>query len=255
LRLCDNRPSCPLAYARGSFSPRTHAAYSSTWVHEPRPSGSGHLAWKSALLGLLLALSGFAATLDRLAVSVGKDVITENDVLRAVRVAAFLDQKPLDTRGDVKRKAAERLVDQLLLLREAMQNRAVLPGPEEGAKLLEQSKTEFSSPEAYREALKKYEVTEQEVENHLLTGFQTLQYTDQRFRPEVQVSEDDLREFYQFISAGFRRDANNRIPSFEDSREQVRQLLVEQRVMQALEAWLSTARTQVGVMYRERVFE
>lgn len=246
----DNGSACPLDYARGSCA----VAYTS----EPRPSGSGRRALQFSLLSLIALLNTgtvLAATLDRLAVSVGKDVITENDVLRELRISALLDQRAADIRGDTKRKAAERLVDQLLMLREAMQNRAVLPGPEEGAKLLEQVKTQFGSPEAYRAALQKYEVTEQELSNHLLTGLQTLQYTDLRFRPEIQISEEDLREFYQFISAGFRRDANNQIPSFEESREQVRQLLVEQRVTQALEAWLSISRTQVGVMYRERVFE
>ena len=57
--------------------------------------------------------------LDRIAVTVGKQVITESDVIRDVRVAAFLDQKPVDLSGAEKRKAADRLVDQYLILQEA----------------------------------------------------------------------------------------------------------------------------------------
>ena len=44
--------------------------------------------------------------LDRIAVTVEKQVITESDVIRYLRVAAFLDDKPVDLSGPAKRTAA-----------------------------------------------------------------------------------------------------------------------------------------------------
>ena len=71
-------------------------------------------------LALAAVSTGLAETLDRIAVSVGQDVITESKVILDLRVAAFLEGKPLDLSTPARRKSAERLVDQLLILREAV---------------------------------------------------------------------------------------------------------------------------------------
>ena len=79
------------------------------------------------LLIAVLITALHAEILDRIAVTVGKHVITEGDILLDLRIAAFLDQKAVDASGDQKRKTADRLVDQYLLLQEASTSRQVLP--------------------------------------------------------------------------------------------------------------------------------
>ena len=44
--------------------------------------------------------------LDRIAVTVDRQIIAESDVIRFLRVAAFLDDKPVDLSGPSKRTAA-----------------------------------------------------------------------------------------------------------------------------------------------------
>src|SRR3984885_8109581 len=77
-----------------------------------------------------------AETLDRIAVSIGREVITESQVILDLRVAAFLDRKPVDLSGPAKRQAAERLVDQILILREAVDSHVTLPSTEATAGLV-----------------------------------------------------------------------------------------------------------------------
>jgi parvulin-like peptidyl-prolyl isomerase len=208
----------------------------------------------AALILVLVASTASGVTLDRIAATVGKRVILESDVLRDLRITAFLDQKPIDESGDAKRKAAERLVDQVLILREAMENRVLLPGDDEGEKLLESAKMQYGAADEYRAALARYGIREAELREHLLAGYRTLQFTDLRFRPEVRVSEDELREFYELLIAGGRR-GNEPVPSFEDSREQVEKLVSDQKVIRALDSWLASTRVQMGVGYRDKVFE
>jgi hypothetical protein len=208
-------------------------------------------------IGWLLAcvFSAQSVTLDRIAASVGKHVILESDVLRSLRIVAFLDQKPVDMSAAARRRAVERLVDQELILREAVENRAVLPGDEEAAQLLEPVKLQYGPDEEYGAALASLAVSEDELRAHLLAAYRTLRFTEARFRPEVQVSEDELRDFYQLLAAGWRRGRDGGIPAFDDAREQVERLVVEQKVTQALDAWLASARVQAGVTYRDKVLE
>lgn len=208
------------------------------------------------LIGIVLwTIGGNAAILDRIAVTVGKHVIAESDVLRDLRVAAFLDQKPVELGGDEKRKAADRLVDQFLILQEATFSRMPLPTPENSAPLMEQVKSGYAGDEAYHAALTRYQITEEDVASHLLAGARAMRYTDLRFRPEIQLSDEELRDFYDTLAAEWRQKDPDKVPSFEASREQVEKLMTDQRTAQALDRWLGTQRNGTQILYREQVFQ
>ena len=98
-----------------------------------------------------------AETLDRIAVTVGQEVITESQVILDLRVAAFLDRKPVDLSGAAKRQAAARLVDQLLILREAVDSHVTLPSTEAAAGLVEP----YAAESGYQADLKRYGISEQ----------------------------------------------------------------------------------------------
>ncbi len=206
-------------------------------------------------IAFALMAAAHAAVLDRIAVTVGKQVITESDVIRDLRVSAFLDQKPLDLSGEQKRKAADRLVDQLLILQEASFSRASLAETEEAKKMLDQIRTSlFASEAEYRDALNRYGISEADVINQLLAGLRAMRFTDLRFRPEVQLSDDELRDRYEKLAVESRKKGA-KVPDFESSREQVEKLLTDERTAQALDRWLGTQRTEIQILYREQAFK
>ena len=210
------------------------------------------------LICVYLCLSAallFGEVLDRIAVVVGKHVIAESEVLRDLRVAAFLDQAPLDLSPEKKRKAAARLVDQFLILEEAVFSRFTLPTEVEAEDLLGQVKSQYASDAEYRAALGRYQVSEPEVIEQLLDGLRTSRFTDLRFRPEIQSSDEDLHDFYNTLVDQWKRENRSVIPSFEDSRSTVERILLEQRSMQALDRWLGASRTETRILYREEVFK
>ncbi len=204
--------------------------------------------------GLVWALAGGssaqAETLDRIAVTVGQDVITESQVILDLRVAAFLDRKPVDLSGAAKRQAAARLVDQLLILREAVDSHVTLPSTEAAAGLVEP----YAAESGYQADLKRYGISERDLAEHLLAGLRTLTFTDLRFRPEIQVSPEDVRSYYDQLA---RKPASAAAPlgSFEATRDQIEKLLLEQRVLEALDNWLATARSAANIQYRDKAFE
>jgi hypothetical protein len=191
-----------------------------------------------------------AETLDRVAVSVGQEVITESRVILDLRVVAFLERKPVDLGGAAKRQSAERLVDQLLILREAVDSHVTLPSTEASAGLV----APYAAESGYRANLERYGIAEGDLAAHLLAGLRTLTFTDLRFRPDVQVSPEDIRTYYDKMTAQA-GPAAAPIPSFEASREQIEKLLTEQKVIEALDEWLMTARSTASIRYREKAFE
>ncbi len=192
-----------------------------------------------------------AQVLDRIAVTVDKQVITESDVVRFLRVAAFLDDKPADLSGAAKRTAAKDLVDQALMDMDAEDGHLPLSTPQDVPPMLQQAKAQYPNDAAYQAALKKYNVTEQDVENHLLAGLRALRFADLRFRPEVQISDQDLHAAYDKFVAEWRASHKEPPASFDASRANLEKLLTDQRTLQLLDQWLETARTEKHVDYRE----
>src|SRR3954468_22691039 len=103
---------------------------------------------------LLLSLSLSAAVVDRIAVVVGKAVITETEVLQEARLEAFLNQTPLDLSAQARKTAAERLVDQQLVRNEMRIGNYSKPKPAEVDSMLGNFRKEnFKSEAEYRAAL------------------------------------------------------------------------------------------------------
>jgi hypothetical protein len=192
--------------------------------------------------------------LDRIAVTVDKEVITESDIIRFIRVAAFLDDKPVDLSGASKRTAAKALVDQAIMLMDAADSHFTLLSPQEVPPMLQQVKAQYPTEEAYQAALKKYGITDQDVQNHLLNGLRALRFADVRFRPEVQISDQDLHAAYDRFVAEWRATHREPPASFDESRANLEKLLTGQRTMQSLDQWLDMARMQRRIEYREEVF-
>ena len=203
-----------------------------------------------AVLPLLASLLAQGETLDRIAVTVGRHVISERDILQGIRISAFIDGKPAEVNSEQKRKAADRLIDQYLVLEDAASTRTTLPSATEAGAILASIKTRYGSDLAYRSALGQAQITEEELLEHLLRGLQMLRYTDLRFRPEVQLSDENLRAFYDKLA-----QKGDPVRSFEASRPEIEKLLTDQQTMQALDRWLGMTRSETTILYRDAVFQ
>ena len=215
---------------------------------------TGALAFAALAFGTSAGTAAAQIVLDQIAVTVDGQVITESDLTRYLRVAAFLDSKPVDLSPMARRASASALVDQALMMTEAADSHFSLPSPQDIPALLEQVKAGYSSQAAYEDALKRYRITEQDLGNHLLAGARALRFTDLRFLPEVQIPDSELRAAYDKYVAEWRTTHAGTPPSFEESRADLEKLLTSQHTLQDLDQWLETARKQKHVEYREAAF-
>jgi hypothetical protein len=191
-----------------------------------------------------------AGTIDRLAVTVGMHVISESDVIADIRLAAFIDGTRPEITIEAKRKAADRLVDQYLVLQDADLARAPLPTEADLGPMLQPIRARYGSDMEFSEALRQAGITEHELRAHLLAGLQMLRYADLRFRPEVLISEQDLEDYYEQLKPKLGPNP----PRFEEAREEVERLVSGERTLQAMDAWLSMARSDTSILYHEEAF-
>lgn len=206
------------------------------------------------MVGALCAAPfAYGETLDRIAVTVGRHVISEHDILQDIRLSAFIDSKQPDFSAEQKRKAADRLIDQYLVLQDAAMTRTPVPSAADASAMLAPIKARYASEQEYRSALAQARITDEELAEYLLAGLRMLRYTDLRFRPEVEISEEALHAYYDKLTANAGSSAAH--PTFEASRNDIEKLLTEQQTMQALDRWLAMTRSETAVVYHEAAFK
>lgn len=210
------------------------------------------------LLAALLAVpAARAEIIDRIAASVGNLVITASDLDRQIRVAAFLDRTRPDFSPAARRAMAERMVDQKLILRELDNSRYPPPAASEVDPIFDKFKTDnFPSDEDYRRALAAGGVTEQDVKDALLWQRRLLRFIDVRFRPGVQVSAQDVQDYFTKVVEPAARAAHPGQPvSLDDYRGQIEEKLTGDRVDQQMNAWLENARKRTEVVFHAEAFQ
>ncbi len=206
------------------------------------------------MLLLLTASALSAETLDRIAVTIGRQVIAESQIIEEMRVASFIEGQTPDLSGPSKRKTAERLVERSLVERELSLTRYTPIEAAGVADLLDQVRSKFPTGDAFREALREAKVSAGQVERYLQLQVQLLRFIDYRFRPSVRVTEDEIAELYEKQSAEWKIKRSDPPPSLEASRTDLVAVLTRERADRALDRWLGEARTREQIVYREAVF-
>jgi hypothetical protein len=210
---------------------------------------------------LLCALATVPAArpeiIDRVAVSVGNSAITLTDLEREIRLTAFLNGTKPQFDPKTKRATAERMVEQKLIRRELELSR--YPTPESSAvdsELDDFRKMHFQTDAEFQQALSEAGITEKEVRDELLWQLTLLRFVGIRFRPSVQVSEDEVREYFDGTVKPVAQAANpGQTVTLDQYREDIEDTLVGQRADQALDKWLKDTRQRTEIVYHDEVFQ
>jgi hypothetical protein len=193
--------------------------------------------------------------IDRIAISVGNQVITESQIEEEIRLTAFLNQEKLNLDIAEKRKAAGRLIEQALVKRDLEFSRYPLPALGEADQPLEAIKARYTTDQDYTQALQAYAITEDALKRRLWWQATFLRFIDYRFRPGIQISGAEIQAYYQQQLAKWKQENLNPVPSLEDIRASIEQTLTEQRIDQALDRWLEDTRSQVVVRYHDEALQ
>jgi peptidyl-prolyl cis-trans isomerase SurA len=197
-----------------------------------------------------------AVVIDRIAVIAGKRLIKASDIDRDLRVTAFLNREPLVFTPDAKRKAAERLVDQSIIREEIASGGFSAAQYGEATAMQESLRRDRyqNSVPRFREALTQYGLTEPELHDQLRWQLTVLRFIDERFRPGILVSDEDVRKYYDDHLADLRRQYPNG-SGFDALATQIRSSLEGEKINEEFEAWLQEARRRDHVEYKLGAFE
>jgi peptidyl-prolyl cis-trans isomerase SurA len=192
-----------------------------------------------------------AEIIDRMVAVVNGHVILQSEVEEAARLEFLLDGKPLDELTAKNLDAArERLIDQALLQQQIVTTAQLDPTPEELAAKVHDVRAQITgaSPDGKWQAmLAAYGVTEQDVEQQIISQIRVLRFVDLRFRGLVRVDKTAIATYYQDVLVPQLQKQGAAVPTVDKVSDRITQILVEQRIDGLLNAWLQTLRSQTHI--------
>jgi hypothetical protein len=206
-----------------------------------------------SLLLLVAAVSSHAEIIDRIAVTVANRVVTESEIYRQIRITAFLNGEKPDFSEENKRRTADRLVEQELIRREIETTRYI-SAEADSEPLYQKFRKQYKDDVAYHRALAEYSVTDEDVKEAFEWQATFLEFVAARFRPGVQLTDAELKEYYDAELAPKLAAAGEK-SSFEEAKKDVESILTQRRVDNALDRWLGQARTQTRIRYHREVLQ
>ncbi len=203
------------------------------------------MQWRPGAVLMCLCTALQADIVDRIAASVGHEVITESQVADQIRVTSFIEGVAPDFGPENKRKVLERLIDQTLIHREVEFTRFQNSGAAEVAPLWKQLEQRFHDEGA------NCGVSEKQVMAQLTWQLTLLQFIEYRFQPAVRVTNAEIRQEYRRQANAWREKNKSDPPSLDQMRADVEKIVRQRLTDSALDRWLGEVRTQNTILYRE----
>jgi len=210
----------------------------------------------SILLGVVVLLATVPCLLageiiDGVAATVDRKPILRSDWDEDVRFEAFMHQKRLADVSESERVAAlQRLIDRRLLDAQMADQGALRPSDKELNADVAKLRKQFagaSDDARWQALLSSYGLTEARLAAHLQEQVRVMNFIDVQLRPNVRIQDAEVQAYYQKQLLADLQQAGARPVSFAEIEPKIRELLVQQRMDEMLDAWLHNLRQQSHV--------
>ena len=209
-------------------------------------------------VALFCVRAGYAVIIDRMAVSVGNRVITESDLIREIRVTAFLNGAEPDLSPAGKRATADRMVEQELIRTELETSRYPLPAAAEVAAGAREVQTGAlpDAAEYQRAGCRRPASPNRTSKTSCCGSARCCGSSRSASAPRVQVSDQDIQDYFDKVVEPAAKAAHPGQPvALEDFRDRIEQTLTGQREDREMDTWLKEARRRTEIVYHAEAFQ
>lgn len=187
-----------------------------------------------------------ASLRDRIVAVVDGDPILQSDVDRAMVLAGLARGNGSGER-EQRRKVLDGLVEERLRIHEVERYGFEQVPVEMIAQQVETIRTKFGSDEELRRRLQALGMTMEGLEQLVAQQLQVLVYVDELLGARVFVGLEEIEAYYQRTLAPQLRTENKPIPPLDEVREQIREVLRQQRLNEELQRWTAELRRRADV--------
>jgi len=196
------------------------------------------------IIGMALALPwpAGAEVVDRIVAVVDRHAITLSEAERARRL------QQLKGGEDVQMtQIVDQLIESYLIEREVKRYPAPPVTEEEVSRAVDALGVSMGSEEALLEALSDQEMDLDALEHLLRRQLVISHYLDNRFRSLIYVNDEEIREYYDGEVVADLITSAEPAPELEMIEDVIRQILVEKKFNERVDAWIESLRSRARV--------
>jgi len=200
---------------------------------------------RSLLLLACLALPASAVTVDRIAATVDRQVLTVSEITQMVDIRFFA--RTTQDEEDHRRNVLDALIAQALRYRDVERfSPQEIPADAIEARLLEIQRR-FSSEEEFAAAVAQTELSLDEVRALVKRQLQVEAYIQERFAPLVFISNEDIEAYYRGPWTEQRRERGLSVPPLSAVRDEIRIAVRGSRLEEEIGKWTAQLRARADV--------
>src|SRR5260370_14422270 len=189
-----------------------------------------------AAFSLLVAFPLGAATIDRIAALVDRQVLTVSEISQMIEIR-FFPRTTGWSDDDYRKNILDALIAQALRFRDVERFGAEDVSKDAIESRLLQIQQRFPSQAEFTAALQRAELTLDEDQALIKRQLQLETYIQERFAPMIFVSTDEIETYYRTTWSEQRRARGLPIPQQSEVQDEIRTLLKSTRLEQEVERW------------------
>jgi hypothetical protein len=183
-----------------------------------------------------------AQPIDGVAARIEDDIVTESEVRE---LAAF--QKLVDGKSKPREELLRELADQWLIRNEAMTAKYNRPSAADVDRAYAEFVKQFPSPEEFEKRRAEVGLTESAVRRLIAQQLYLSRFIDYRFRPEAQVSDEQVDAYYQNEFAPQLKARKESVPPLDDVEDTIREVLIQRAINDRATKWLDDTRDRLRI--------
>jgi len=215
------------------------------------PRTAGRLALALGALLLLARAPGAAAAAepqlrDRVVAVVDGDPILQTDIDRAIAFGGVAAQAGEGER-ELRRRVLDTIIEERLRIHEVQRYGFEQVPVEMITKQVEQIRGRFASEDAFRHRLGELGMQLDGLEQLVAQQLQVMVYVDELLGARVFVGLEEIESYYRKTLVPELQAKKQQVPPLEDVREQIRDVLRQQRLNEELQRWTAELRSRADV--------
>lgn len=186
--------------------------------------------------------SSVPLVVDRIVAHIEGDIITESEERE---LAAY--QQLVDGHSETGDQILNELIEQWVVNNEATSTQFPQPAESEVNREIGRIQALFPNQQAYDARLAELGLTPGDVKRIVTREIYLARYLDYKFRPAVQVSDDDIAKYYREQLVPAMAAKGQKAPPLSSVTDQIRELLIQKGVNQRADSWFDETKSRLKI--------
>ncbi|HSS48384.1 MAG TPA: hypothetical protein VLX28_05505 [Thermoanaerobaculia bacterium] len=184
---------------------------------------------------------------DKVLAVVDEDPVLASDVERVVKLG-LQPPNPGETAEQHRKRVLNALVEERLRFHEIDRYGLEQVPVDDIEKAVAKVRAGFKDEASFQKALKEVGLTPKGLHQLMARQLLVLTYVDERLGPRVFVTFDDINKYYRTVLTPEMQKKGQPVPPLEDVREDIREVLKQQKLTQELQTWTAELRAKADVV-------